>query len=224
MRSRGKQVERAALLVAALGILTAAIPGRTWGQEPRLEGRIAEPVRSNIDAILDRARAEGLPTEPLVDRALEGASKGAAPERILAAVERLSQELRVARDALGVGSSEAEIVAGASALRAGAEAQDLAQLRATRSARPLTVAAAVLADLVAVGVPVDTAVSAVLALAAGVDDVEYIAFRRNVERDIALGASPVTAIGVRLAGETAAEEFANVDRPGATRPPSPRKP
>lgn len=224
MRSVVRQIERAALLVAALGMLTAGSPGRTWGQEPRLEGRIAEPVRSTIDAIVERARAEGLPTEPLVDRALEGASKGADPERILAAVERLSQELRVARDALGVGSSEAEIVAGASALRAGAEARDLAQLRATRSMQPLTVAAAVLADLVAVGVPVDTAVSAVLALAAGVDDVEYIAFRRNVERDIALGASPVTALGVRLAGVTAAEDFSSVNQSGGTRPPSPRKP
>ncbi len=224
MRSKSRKIVQAALLLAAVGIVNVAIPGGALAQEPRLEGRIAQPVRTDIDAILNRARAEGLPTEPLVDRALEGASKGAAPERILAAVERLSRELRVARDALGVGSSEAEIVAGASALRAGAEARDLARLRATRSTQPLTVAAAVLADLVAVGVPVDTAVSAVLALAAGVDDVEYIAFRRNVERDIALGASPVTALGVRLAGATAAEAFDAVNQQGGARPPSPRKP
>jgi hypothetical protein len=62
----------------------------------------------------------------------------------------------------------------------------------------VTVAAAVLADLVAVGVPPDTAAAAVIALARTTDDVAYLAFRRSIERDVALGASPVAALGVRL--------------------------
>jgi hypothetical protein len=143
---------------------------------------------------------------------------------IVTAVKRLSGELALSRDALGVASSEAEIVAGASALRAGAQADDLAQLRVLRPDQPVTVAAAVLADLVAVGVPTDTAVAAVLSLATAVEDVEYIAFRRNVERDIALGASPVTALGVRL-GAAAAEADFTSQAPGSRQTTRrPRKP
>jgi len=207
--------------VALIGVaiacsLSLAAPGEA--QEPRLQGRVPEPTRSAINVILDNAHAAGLPTEPLVDRALEGVAKGADPDRILAAVRRLSGELHSAFDALGPRSSAAEIVAGASAIRAGARAEDLAYLRELRADQPLTVATATLADLVAVGVPTDTAVAAVIALAEEADDAQYIAFRRNVERDIALGASPVTALGVRL---EAAADFANRSLPQR---PRPRKP
>jgi len=44
-------------------------------------------------------------------------------------------------------------------------------------------------------------VTAVLAIVAA-EDADYVAFRRNVERDIALGASPAAALGVRLRGMT----------------------
>lgn len=215
-----KQLALTLGLVAALGVGWA---GQALAQDPRLQGRVPESVRSAIDAMVSAARSDGLPTEPLVDRALEGASKGADAQRILGAVQRLDGELRMARDALGAVSSPTEIAAGASALRAGALPEDLAQLRQIRSGQPLTVAAAVLADLVAVGVPTDTAVAAVLVLAAAADDAEYMAFRQNVERDIALGASPITALGVRL---DAAAEYRDLNTgdvaPGGAR--RPRKP
>lgn len=209
-------------LASVCAVLLCAVISPAFAQEPRLQNRVPEAVRAEIDAILDSARARGLPTEPLVDRALEGASKGASGSLIMAAVRRLAGELGVARDAFGPESSVPEIVAGASALRAGAEREDLERLRLLRANQSLTIAAAVLADLVAVGVPADTAAVAVIALAAGVDDVEYIAFRRNVERDIALGASPVAALGVRL---DAASE--GLDLTGGAAPPArriPRKP
>ena len=71
------------LFVVAVLLLTAAAPAE--GQEPRLAGRLPDGPRAQIDAILDSARAGGLPTEPLVDRALEGATKGAPAARIVAA-------------------------------------------------------------------------------------------------------------------------------------------
>ena len=203
-------------LLGAAALLSLALVPPCSAQEPRLEGRIPGPSRRAIDAVLDSARAAGLPTEPLVDRALEGAAKGADPDRIVAAVRRLRDELALAYTALGPRSLEAEVVAGASALRAGARPEDLAYLRDLRADQPLTVAAATLADLVAVGVPVDTAVAAVIALAEASDDAQYIAFRRNVERDIALGASPVAALGVRLEGLA---DFANRSLPQRPRKP-----
>lgn len=183
-------------------------------QEPRLAGRLPDPVRVQVDALLDSARAAGLPTEPLVDRALEGASKRADGARIVTAVRRLAGELGAARDALGLESSPAEVTAGASALRAGARAGDLHRLRVLRARQSVTVAAAVLADLVAVGVPPDTAAAAVIALARSADDATYLAFRRNVERDVALGASPVAALGVRLT----ATGGATAEYPGPRKP------
>ncbi len=208
----------------ALGVLVATcvktVPASA--QELRLQDRVPEEVRASIDAVLDSARVLGIPTEPLVDRALEGASKGASGELILSAVRRLAGELATARDAFGTESTDPEIVAGASALRAGAAPEDLQSLRALRVEQPLTIAAAVLADLVAVGVPADTATAAVIALAIGADDVEYIAFRRNVERDIMLGASPTAALGVRL---DAAADVLELSAPGGTSTTRrPRKP
>jgi hypothetical protein len=151
-----------------------------------------------VNEILAAAHEADLPTEPLVDRALEGVAKGAVPNMIVAAVLRLRDELGLARGAFGATASPAELTAGASALRAGATPDDLARLRQLRPAQPLTVPAGVLADLAAAGVPMETGLDAVLALADRAADAEYVAFRRNVERDIALGASPVAAVGVRL--------------------------
>lgn len=186
------------LLLFGVATLAAIVPSVAGAQEPRLVGRLPDAARAQVDSIIEAARSEELPTEPIVDRALEGVAKGASPDLIVSAVTRLSQELRVAREAFGAMTSFAELTAGASAVRAGATREDLAELRILRAGHSLTVAAAVLADLVAVGVPADTATAAVLALAKEAEDVDYVAFRRSVGRDIALGASPSAALGVRL--------------------------
>lgn len=186
-----------ALAVTASGWITTGVEA----QEPRLAGRLSVPARVHVEAILDSARRDGLPTEPLVDRALEGASKGADDARIVAAVRRLAGDLAAARDAFGTGATDAEIAVGASALRAGARSGDLTELRQRRSDRSLTVAAAVLTDLVSLGVPPDTAMAAVLAMAGNADDATYLAFRRNVERDVALGATPIGALTYRLVAD-----------------------
>src|SRR6266446_1085311 len=111
----------------------------------------------------------GLPVEPIIQRALEGATKGASGARIVAAVRR----------------------------RAGATPEVLVHLRDVRRP-PLTMALSVLADLVASGVPADSAAAAVLALAPKARDADLVEFRRAVERDIALGAPPGAATSVRL--------------------------
>jgi hypothetical protein len=185
-------------LMVALALLPFAALDVAHAQEPRLAGRLPDAERAQVERILNDARAAGLPAEALIDRALEGAAKRAPANLIVAAVARLQEELRSAREAFGQAASAAELAAGASALRAGARPEDLARLRALRPGQPLTMAVAVLADLVAAGVPADTSVAAVLALAPATADADYVAFRRNVERDIALGASPAASIGARL--------------------------
>ncbi len=210
---------RQRLLMAFLLAGAAVVAPAAQAQDARLAARVPAEAVAPIDAIVRSAQDAGLPTEPLIDRALEGASKRASADLIVRAVERLAGELRAARDAMGQRSSAAEITAGASALRAGADPEALTALRERRGTQSLLVPVAVLADLVAVGVPADTAIAAVTVLAAGFDDAQYIAFRRNVERDIGLGASPVSAIGVRL--EATTDAFTSAPTPSA---PTPRKP
>jgi hypothetical protein len=202
----------------ALVLVLAALPALVGAQEARLVGRLPDAARASVDSILESARGRGLPVEPLVDRALEGAAMGAAPGIIVGAIRRLHDELILVRGAFGGSATTAELSAGVSALRAGATSDDLARLRRLRPGRTLTVAAAVLADLAAAGVPADTAVGAVLVLARDADDADYIAFRRNVQRDIEQGASPAAALAIRMRGALAEADGLL----GSATPPPPR--
>jgi hypothetical protein len=207
-------VHRVATLAFAAGLLSTAV---ARAQDPRLVHRLDSITTVAVGALLDSARTAGLPVEPLVQRALEGAAKHAEPDRIVAAVRRLAGELGVARAALGRESSPAELDAGASALRAGVRPEDLTLLRQRRT-QSLTVALAALTDLVVGGVPPDSAASAVLALAARARDDQIADFRRAVERDIALGATPAAAAAVRV--DATLHEVTNA----AANPSTPRKP
>jgi hypothetical protein len=206
---------RIAALFAALTLAT-----RVAAQEPRL-ARLDSAARAPVAALLDSARAAGLPPEPLIQRALEGTTKGAPPDRVVAAVRRLATDLGRAREALGLSTDPLEVEAGAAALRAGASPAVLAQLRRARH-QPLMVPLAVLADLVASGVPPDSAAAAVLVLAGSARDADLVEFRRAVERDIALGASPAGA-ATGAARETlgAVTDVNSSARTGSARPRRP---
>lgn len=178
----------------------------------RLDGRLDGRTRAAVERVLDSAYIAGIPAEPLVDKALEGASKRAPGEAIVRAVRTLAVDLAAARQVLGAGSLPSELTAGAASLRAGVAEDALRTLRHDRPGQPLTVALGVLTDLVASGVPADGAARSVLALTkAGLVDEQLVAFRRDVERDIGVGAPPAAAVQVRLPG------FVNTSK-GPSRP------
>jgi hypothetical protein len=207
-------------LAVLLGAL--ALPRGAAAQTERLAGRLDEPTRAAVTAIVDSVRGAGVPTDPLINKALEGASKGADGERIVAAVRALAADLAGARAALGARATEPELVAGAAALRAGASPAFLEHLRGDFPRESLVVPLAVMADLVARGVPPDTAAESVLALVrAGVHEADLVAFRQSVERDIALGAPAGAAATARAAG---AELSGLSPTPPPTPPQHPRKP
>jgi hypothetical protein len=185
------------LLLTSLAASPAALAAQGDARLGRLEPGVGVTVRHLVDS----ARAAGLPTEPLVDKALEGASKNAPGPRISEAVRGLLEDLGRARDALGSGAAEAELVAGAAALRAGLPPEGLGALRRARRDAAVTVALATLADLVARGVPVETAQEAVLQLARrGEPDQDFVELRQEVERDISAGVPPAAAASVRASG------------------------
>lgn len=200
----------------ALVIVMPWVAAPLAAQDARLAGRVDAATRAQLTVILDSARLRGLPTDPLVNKALEGASKGADGARIVLAVRRLTTDLAAARDALGPAASTAELVAGASAVRGGVPPAQLRHLRAARPTASLEVALAVLTDLMARGVPADTASRVVVALVGTrTRDAELVAFRRNVERDIALGAPAAASAVVRLPA-TAVDAFRSGNTGGAT--------
>ena len=166
--------------------------------DPRLDARLDPATATEVKRLLGEARADSLPTEPLVSKALEGEAKRAPAARIVAAVRAQLAALGEARAALGTASSEAELVAGAGALMAGVPRDSIARLRATRPGKPIVIPLVVLADLVARRVPGEAAATAVLAVArAGAADADLLRMRERVERDIAGGMSPADAAYAR---------------------------
>ncbi|AHG92076.1 hypothetical protein J421_4539 [Gemmatirosa kalamazoonensis] len=197
MRSRSSRfVLASAWLLAALG----AVP--TGAQQPvtpawfraRLEGRLDKHTLPTVERIVDSAFARGIPAEPLVDRALEGAAKGAPGEAIIREVRKLVVDLAIAREKLGPQSFAGELSAAAMALRGGVDPDVLARLRRERPGQPVSVPLGVLSGLIANGVPVSTATESIFALTKnGIADEQLVAFRRDVERDVGMGAAPAAA-------------------------------
>lgn len=203
------------LLAAAL-----LVPAGARAQVERLAGRVDPSVQREVQRLADSAQRGGLPVDALVDKALEGSAKGAAPERIAQAVRVLFANLGTARGALGPAASASDVAIGAEALRGGARPQDLGRLRAARKSEALAVPLAVLADLVARGVPADTAAAVIVGLAERRgSDADFTNLKRDIERDIGRGVPPGSAATIRGRGSPPA----NVPGRGGT-PPGQSKP
>jgi hypothetical protein len=150
-------VKRAVVLLA---LTTATVrPLTAQGDVTRLAGRLPAEVSAAVSALVDSARARHLPTRPLVDKALEGATKGVAPDRIVGAVHDVLGRLTRAAAAIDAGTTAAaptgqEIEAGAFALSAGLTDSDVGDLARTAGSEQRTlVALQVAGALAALGVP-----------------------------------------------------------------------
>lgn len=198
---------RATVVLVGLSLLGEVAPWRGASGQRAADARLARldsTTRAVVSAVVDSARRTRLPTEPLIDKALEGAQKGADGGRIVTAVRGLYAEMRSARASLGMGAATEEIIAGANAIHAGMPMHTLSQLRSvsehagrTRVTLPLTV----YTDLIARGVPSAVASDVVLSLArAGLRNGDYAMFQRNVRLDIENGADAATAAQTRARG------------------------
>jgi hypothetical protein len=82
-------------LVLALMLVAAPLAAQT--AHPRLAGRVPAAALPAIDSLIARAVAESLPSEPLVQKALEGGAKGVPADRLVNGVRRGLIQLRDAR-------------------------------------------------------------------------------------------------------------------------------
>ena len=196
-------------LVVALGLLVAGGPlaaqvtadAAGHSVDPRLEARLSPEAKGPVRTIIDSARARGLPVEPLVQMALEGASRGADASRIVRAVGSLAERMSTARAVLGAGSTETELVAAAGAITLGIPNATLRDLRRAQPDRSVALPLVVLADIVQRGVPIDTASSVIMSLSrARLPESEFNTLRQSVMQDIGLGANPAAAASTRAKG------------------------
>lgn len=211
---------RAGVMLALAMVLAGEVAAQAAGAD-RL-ARLDAGTRAAVMAAVDSARAKGLPTEPLIEKALEGAIKGAPGSRIGHAVRMLSMHLQTARWALGPEATEPELVAGAAVVRGGLAPSRLMEIRQVSKRERLGVPLAVLSDLMARGVPVDTAakvIEAMVAANASDDDFDHLA--RQVGQDLRLGAEGGSATWVRGRGWMGGRGTATPGRGGGLGPGGP---
>jgi hypothetical protein len=188
------------LIALALGCAALAPAS---AQDPRIGTRLDAPTRAALFAIVDSARAQGIPDAPLMEKVYEGIGKGADGPRIVAAVRSLALEMANAHRALGTVASADEIKAAASAMHAGVPAVELGKMKKQSGGlrRSLALPFIVLTDIVSRGVPVTTAANAIRSLVgAGARDEDINKFQRDVKVDIDQGASPAAAAETRARG------------------------
>jgi hypothetical protein len=192
--------------IAVLMCITSSLAGSHIAIAQRvldvadLDGRVAPALAVRIRILADSATAVRLPVAPLIDKALEGASKRAPDDRIVAAVRSVLVNLRVARHSLGDSATDAELAAGVAVLRAGVSPDALAEARRKIPRRSLTVSLSVLGSLVAAGVPPSTAAKAITAQANRTDDAGMLVFGRDIERSIASGVPAYSAVAGATGG------------------------
>jgi hypothetical protein len=192
----------------ARGFVTMALVGAAFGsveaQDPRIGNRLDAPTRKALSALVDSARAQGIPVEPLMEKVYQGLAMGADGARIVVAVRSLTVEMANAQRELGTVATADELKAAASAVHAGVPPVELGKMKKQSGLRrSLTLPFTVLADIVSRGVPVQTAANAIRSLVgAGARDRDISEFQRNVQVDIEKGAQPKAAAETRAKGVT----------------------
>jgi hypothetical protein len=188
--ARFAAVAAAALLVALSGARAAA------QQDPRLATLIRDDAtRSVVMEQLALARQRGLPTEPLLSKALEGVAYKASTSSIRSAMNDLQKRLRRASDLLAPAPTVDELSAGADALYVGVPEKTLKQMRQAAPRRSIALELGVLTELVARKVPASKASKMILDLMArGATSAQLTALNSAVQSDVAAGLTPEAAL------------------------------
>jgi hypothetical protein len=211
-QARLKEWRLLALAVAALLLaLALALPAGAHGQQPpdaaalaTLRASMAPAAYASFTAELRTAREQGLPTQPLVAKALEGAAKNVPGDRIMIAVRQTTTALVRAQTLLrpSGGATEAEVTAVATALQRGVPEDAITRMAATAAGRGnVGMSAHVLADIMAHGVPVAVGVELIAAWRGhGADPARLSEIPGAVERLVRQGVVPTRAGAAIAAG------------------------
>jgi len=176
-----------------------AVAGSTArAQDVRLKLIHDDATRAAVAERLGNASARGVPTEPLMSKALEGVAKRATPKEIRNAMNALEKRLHRSNELLAPTVSVDEMAAGADALAAGVPEKSLKALRTAAPTRSVAMELGVLTELVARGVPPKQASKMLLDLMArGANGAQLTALGSAVQGDVAAGLKPDVALDLR---------------------------
>ena len=219
-------------------VLGSTLTGALSAQDVRaqLEGRVSPEVQRAVRGIAADAAARGLPVDPLVQKAIEGAAKGVPADRVIAAVRALAGRLGEAREAVragGVAAPSGDVVeGGADALNAGISGRQVSDLvRVSQPPYDPALTLQVAATLAALGVPPKEALELVQGMiSAGRSPSDLLGLPGQVQAGVANGATPAQAAAglARAAGGTPPGRTQDWVPPGQTNsrkpPPNPHKP
>lgn len=204
-----RSIAVAAAFSAAALLGLAAAPLHAQQDESalaQLRASMSAESYASVSQIVREARERGLPTQPLLAKALEGAAKNVPDARIVAAVRQTSGQL-VTADALlrprGI-TAPAEVAAVATALQRGVPQEAVARFAAEargNAGAGVGLSAHVLADVMAQGVPVAVGVEVIGAWRAhGADPARLGEIPAAVERLVRQGVVPGRAGAAIAAG------------------------
>lgn len=159
--------------VLAAGVMALA-PGAVVAQEAqeaadqqvgqRLQQQYGQETVNSVQELVQSLRKQGVPVEPLWDKALEGASKNVPEGRFVAGIRGYGERLADASRTLPDPANQSALVAAADALQRGvpeSALRDVARQASGRGAAESAIPLVVLGDLVSSGVPVEDARSVV---------------------------------------------------------------
>ena len=172
---------------------------RVPAQDARLRARLDPATADSITMILEMARGNAVPVEPLIQTALEGASKQASAAEIMKAVGSLAARLSIARQTLGAQATEPELVAAASALFSGVDANTLRHIQTLNPRGSIAMPLVSLSYFIRSGVDRSRAVQWIeLVVRRGVDSEELLRLHQAIQGDIRSGASAHAATEARV--------------------------
>lgn len=192
----GRHRQLAGLLLAGAMTLVTVRPSRAQEPDPLI--KLDPNSKFAVELILDSAKVEKLPTQPLLSRALEGIAKKVDGKKIVDAVRKELGYLRTARSVLG-GVPDDELTAAAGVIEVGAKPAQLAVFRTRHKDRNDLAAFTYWADLITRGVPPEDASSAIAKLwQEGADDATFYSLWKSVNSDILQGLNPGAALQNRI--------------------------
>ena len=220
--------------IAVTLVLGTTVAGGLGAQDVqvRLDRRVSPEVQRAVRRIAADAAAQGLPVDPLVQKAIEGGAKGVPGDRVIAAVRALAGRLAEAKEAVseaGVAAPSGDVVeGGADALNAGlSRSQVGALVRMSKPPQDPALTLRVAATLAALGVPATQALELVQGMiSAGRSPSDLLGLPGQVQAGVARGATPAQAAAglARAAGGPPPGRAPDWVPPGQRKPHNPHKP
>ena len=191
-----------ALVIGGLLVAASAVAAAAQDTTAVIAGDRA--ATAELSKIIDGARANGLPVQPIVSYVNYGILMKATTPRIIAAARAMATRLEEARDALAPHPSDSDIAAGENALSSKVSSKALQVIRKASGNRSVAVPLGVLTQLVVSEVDEGKATKIVVDLIRrNATTEQLIALGNDVRSDIEAGRKPNLAAELRLSGLTA---------------------